>query len=115
MPFANVRRKVMSTLQTLGKYEIRRPLGRGAMGIVYEGWDPVIKRPVAIKTVRLPDTLDDETADELARFRREAEAAGRLNHPNVIGVFDYGEAAGVAYIVMEYVDGPTLKSLLDEN
>jgi tRNA A-37 threonylcarbamoyl transferase component Bud32 len=105
----------MSTLQTLGKYEIRRQLGRGAMGIVYEGWDPVIKRQVAIKTVRLPDTVDDETADELARFRREAEAAGRLNHPNVVGVFDYGEAAGVAYIVMEYVDGPTLKLLLDQN
>jgi serine/threonine protein kinase len=105
----------MSALQTLGKYEIRRQLGRGAMGIVYEGWDPVIKRQVAIKTVRLPDTVDDETADELARFRREAEAAGRLNHPNVVGVFDYGEAAGVAYIVMEFVDGPTLKSLLDQN
>jgi tRNA A-37 threonylcarbamoyl transferase component Bud32 len=105
----------MSAVQTLGKHEIRRQLGRGAMGIVYEGWDPVIKRQVAIKTVRLPEATDTETADEIARFRREAEAAGRLNHPNIVGVFDYGETDDLAYIVMEFVDGPTLKALLDKN
>ena len=103
----------MPVLQTLGKHEIRRQLGRGAMGIVYEGWDPVIKRRVAIKTVRLPDPPTEETAEEIVRFRREAEAAGRLNHPNIVGVFDYGETKDLAYIVMELVDGPTLKSLLD--
>jgi serine/threonine-protein kinase len=103
----------MPALQTLGKYEIRRQLGRGAMGIVFEGWDPVIKRLVAIKTVRLPDPPTDETADEIIRFRREAEAAGRLNHPNIVSVFDYGETDTLAYIVMEFVDGPTVKLLLD--
>ena len=102
-------------IETLGKYEIKRTLGRGAMGIVYEGWDPIIARRVAIKTVRVPDTQDDpETEEALARFRREAQAAGRLTHPNIVGVFDYGETGDIAYIVMEYVDGPSVKSLVDK-
>src|ERR1700722_14098751 len=105
----------MPALETLGKHEIRRRLGRGAVGTVYEGWDPIIQRRVAIKTVRLPEAGDDETAEEIARFRREAQAAGRLTHPNIVGVFDYGETADLAFIVMEYVDGPPLKSLLDKN
>jgi serine/threonine-protein kinase len=105
----------MSAVESLGKYEIRRQLGRGAMGTVYEGFDPIIERTVAIKTVRLPEAGDDEIAEEIARFRREAQAAGRLTHPNIVGVFDYGETADLAYIVMEYVDGPPLKSLLDKN
>lgn len=100
-------------LISLGKYEIKRTLGRGAMGTVYEGWDPNISRRVAIKTVRLPDPADEEAMEELARFRREAQAAGRLTHPNLVGVYDYGEGADLAYIVMEFVDGKPLKSLLD--
>ena len=104
----------METTEKLGKYEIKRTLGKGAMGVVYEGWDPIIARRVAIKTVRIPDTHDDPEAEEgLARFRREAQAAGRLTHPNIVGVFDYGEHGDIAYIVMEYVDGPSVKSLLD--
>ena len=68
----------METIETLGKYEIKRTLGKGAMGTVYEGWDPIIARRVAIKTVRVPDTQDDpETEEALARFRREAQAAGK--------------------------------------
>jgi len=103
------------TIETLGKYEIKRTLGKGAMGTVYEGWDPIIARRVAIKTVRIPDTHDDpETEEALARFRREAQAAGRLTHPNIVGVFDYGETGDIAYIVMEYVDGPSVKSLVDK-
>lgn len=105
----------METLETLGKYEIKRPLGRGAMGTVYEGWDPIIARRVAIKTVRLPDNADPETEEALARFRREAQAAGRLSHPNIVAVFDYGETNDLAYIVMEFVEGPSLKSLLDKH
>src|SRR5580698_5906476 len=101
-------------VQTLGKYEIRGMLGRGAMGTVYDGWDPIIARRVAIKTVRLPEASDPETEEQLARFRREAQAAGRLIHPNIVGVFDYGETSEVAYIVMEFVDGPPLKSLLEK-
>jgi tRNA A-37 threonylcarbamoyl transferase component Bud32 len=105
----------METIEALGKYEIKRPLGRGAMGTVYEGWDPIIARRVAIKTVRLPDASDPETEEALARFRREAQAAGRLTHPNIVGVFDYGETADLAYIVMEFVDGPPLKDVLDKH
>ena len=69
------------------------------MGTVYEGWDPIIARRVAIKTVKLPDAADPETEEALARFRREAQAAGRLTHPNIVGVFDYGETSDLAYIV----------------
>ncbi|MGH7155067.1 MAG: serine/threonine-protein kinase, partial [Acetobacteraceae bacterium] len=106
---------MVETVETLGKYEIKGTLGKGAMGTVYEGWDPIIARRVAIKTVRIPEDSDDpETEEALARFRREAQAAGRLTHPNIVGVFDYGETGDIAYIVMEYVDGPAVKSLLDK-
>lgn len=100
--------------EMLGKYELRRVLGKGAMGTVYEGYDPIIDRRVAIKTVKLPDPDDVEAQEELARFRREAQAAGRLSHPNIVGVFDYGETPELAYIVMEFVDGTTLKHVLDK-
>ncbi len=100
--------------ETLGKYELRHVLGKGAMGTVYEGFDPIIARRVAIKTVRLPDADDVEAQDELARFKREAQAAGRLSHPNIVGVFDYGETPDLAYIVMEFVDGTTLKHVVDK-
>ncbi len=101
-------------LEKLGKYEIRGELGRGAMGVVYDGWDPGLARRVAIKTAIIPDAADPETQEQLARFQREAQAVGRLTHPNIVGVFDYGEANGSAYIVMEFIDGPTLKSMLDK-
>ena len=104
----------MDVPQRLGKYEIRGTLGRGAMGVVYDGFDPQIARRVAIKSVPLPDNPDPDTEEEIARFRREAQAAGRLSHPNIVGVYDYGETSDVAYIVMEHVDGPTLKTLLDK-
>jgi serine/threonine protein kinase len=104
----------MDVPQRLGKYEIRGTLGRGAMGVVYDGFDPQIARRVAIKSVPLPDNPDPDTQEEIARFRREAQAAGRLTHPNIVGVYDYGETNDVAYIVMEHVDGPTLKTLLDK-
>jgi len=97
----------------LGKYTIVRPLGRGAMGVVYEGFDPVIDRRVAIKTVRLDRVDEAEGAEDLLRFKREAQAAGRLTHPNIVGVYDYGETDELAFIVMEFVEGDTLKSLLD--
>jgi eukaryotic-like serine/threonine-protein kinase len=103
----------MQAVERLGKYQIRGTLGRGAMGLVYEGWDPSIQRRVAIKTVSISDAAAPETEEQLARFRREAQAAGRLVHPNIISIHDYGETAEIAYIVMEYVEGPTLKSLLD--
>jgi eukaryotic-like serine/threonine-protein kinase len=93
-------------IESLGKYEIRRPLGRGALSTVYEAWDSLLARRVAIKTVKLPALADSETEEALACFRREARAAGRLTHPNIVAVFDYGETNDLAYIVMEFVDGP---------
>ena len=100
--------------QKLGKYEIRRELGRGAMGIVYEGWDPMIARRVALKTVRKEQLERTEAEEILSRFMREAQAAGRLNHPNVVAVYEYGEDPdGTAYIAMEYVEGRELKDYFD--
>ncbi len=98
----------------LGKYVVTGTLGRGAMGTVYDARDPVIDRRVAIKTILLATTEDEEGAEALARFKREAQAAGRLQHPNLVGVYDYGETDTVAYIVMEFVDGTSLKAVLDK-
>ena len=94
---------------TLGRYQVVRELGRGAMGVVYLGKDPTIQRHVAIKTMRLDD-IDNE--DELKEFRdrffREAESTGRLSHPNIVTVYDAGEQEGLAYIAMEYLEGTLL-------
>jgi serine/threonine-protein kinase len=97
----------------IGRFEIRRELGRGAMGLVYDGWDPVIERRVAVKTLRRGQFEPEEGDEIVERFRREAQAAGRLTHPNVVAIHDYGESDGVAYIAMEFVDGRSLKSCLD--
>jgi len=100
--------------ERIGKYELRGTLGRGAMGTVLDGWDPGIARRVAIKTVRLADAAaDEEAAEALERFKREAQAAGRLSHANIVGVFDTGETDELAYIVMEFIEGRSLKELLD--
>jgi len=105
----------MAEMSTIGKYEIRRELGRGAMGVVYEAYDPMIKRIVALKTIRV-DQLVGENADSvIARFRREAQAAGRLNHPNIVGIYDIGDEAGTWYIAMEYIQGRELKSYFEAN
>ena len=99
----------------LGKYELRGELGRGAAGTVYDAWDPVIGRRVAIKTVKLPNANDEEAQDELTRFRREAQAAGGLNSEHIVHIHDYGETDDIAYIVMEYVGGGSLKDVLDKS
>jgi tRNA A-37 threonylcarbamoyl transferase component Bud32 len=99
----------------LGRYEIRRELGTGAMAVVYEGWDPSIQRRVAIKTIRR-DQLDSAEADEvIARFEREAQAAGRLSHPNIVSIYEIGEDGGVAFIAMEFIAGRELKDYFDKN
>ena len=90
-------------------YDIVSELGRGAMGVVYKGLDPVINRYVAIKTV-IRQGGGAEAAELAERFKQEAQAAGRLNHPAVVGVYDYGEDDDQAYIVMEFVDGPILRT-----
>lgn len=124
----------MSGITKLGKYLIRRELGKGAMGVVYEGFDPVIERTVAIKMLLPLQQGTAEAADVLARFKREAQAAGRLNHPGIVAVYDYGEAiveddntllaapgttedtrCPVAFIAMEYVKGRELRDAFEAN
>ena len=95
--------------EKLGKFEIKRILGNGAMGEVYLGVDPSIGREVAIKTI-LPAAAQGGEAKE--RFAREARAAGVLNHPNLVTIYEFGEDQGVLYIAMEYVKGHDLEELL---
>ncbi|MBI5243256.1 MAG: CHASE2 domain-containing protein [Elusimicrobia bacterium] len=93
----------------LGRYEILKELGRGAMGIVYLGKDPKINRQVAIKTLMLEEGgTPEETKQIKERFFREAESAGTLNHPNIVRIFDAGEEQEVCYIAMELLDGHDL-------
>lgn len=99
--------------ERLGKYQITDVLGEGAMGVVYKGFDPGIQRPVAIKTIRKQlDDGSDFGQSIAARFRNEAQAAGRLLHPGIVAVYDYGEDGDVAYIAMEYVEGNNLSQYL---
>jgi serine/threonine protein kinase len=103
----------MDEPQRIGKYEIRNALGKGAMGIVYKGYDPIIERFVAIKTIR-KDLVDTDIVQQyMGRFKTEAKAAGRLHHPNIVGVYEYGEDDAVAYIAMEYVEGAGLREHLN--
>lgn len=93
----------------LGRYEIEKELGKGAMGVVYYGKDPKIGRVVAIKTVALSQEFEaDELEDVKERFFREAETAGRLNHPNIVSIYDAGEEHDLAYIAMEFLKGKDL-------
>ncbi len=105
----------MAEINSIGKFEVRREIGRGAMGVVYEGYDPSIKRVVALKTIRSDQLAGDDPAAVIARFRREAQAAGRLNHPNIVAIYDFGEDEGVWYIAMEFVQGRELKECFDSN
>ncbi len=94
---------------TLGRYEIIKELGKGAMGVVYLGKDPKINREVAIKTMALSQEFEgDELQDVKDRFFREAETAGMLNHPNIVTMFDAGEEHDLAFIAMEFLDGTDL-------
>jgi len=112
--------------ERLGKYPITGVIGRGAMGIVFKGFDPVIKRPVAIKTIR-KELLEDDDPSSInasgasghyasdtmsSRFQREAQAAGALNHPGIVSVYEYGEDAHYAFIAMEFVEGNNLRDYI---
>jgi serine/threonine protein kinase len=104
-----------TTPGALGRYEIQGILGKGAMGVVYKARDPLIGRVLAIKTFRTAYLGDDEDAREFrARFLREAQSAGILNHPNIVTIHDVVEASaeGVTFIAMEYVEGTNLKEIL---
>lgn len=98
----------------LGKYPITGVLGEGAMGVVYQGFDPVIKRPVALKTIHRDLIAGDDVSGSsaAARFRNEAQAVGRLSHPGIVAIYEYGEEDTTAFIAMELVEGRSLSSIL---
>lgn len=102
-------RREMTPLTLLGRYRLERVLGQGAMGTVYLGRDPTINRVVALKTMDFAQEFEaDELAEVRQRFFREAETAGRLNHPNIVTIYDAGEENGLAYIAMEFLAGHDL-------
>ncbi|BBP04580.1 hypothetical protein TPL01_17440 [Sulfuriferula plumbiphila] len=113
MPETGARLADMPQLK-LGRYEIAAEIGRGAMGTVYKAHDPLIERTVALKTIRLDLSHQAHQVFE-ERFYREAKSAGRLNHPNIVTIYDVGETDGSAYIAMEYLQGESLDTLLDNH
>jgi tRNA A-37 threonylcarbamoyl transferase component Bud32 len=104
----------MSELQNLGKYQIEGVLGKGAMGVVYKAFDPNIARRVAIKTIHKSLLNTDMGREMLARFRTEAQAVGRLTHPNIVNIFEFDQDQGTPYFVMEFVEGKDLKTVVKE-
>ena len=103
-------------IHSLGRYRLEREIGRGAMGTVYLGRDSAINRLVAIKAIPLAREFSDaELTEARARFFREAETAGRLNHPNIVTIYDVGEQDGLAYIAMEYLKGRHLSDFCTHN
>ncbi len=99
-------------MRSVGRYVLVEEIGRGSMGTVYRATDPLIERTVAVKTVQLAK-LDDGSLEPRMRFLREAKAAGRLSHPGIVAVYDVGELDDAAFIVMEFVEGRSLKEVLE--
>ncbi|MBL8670943.1 MAG: protein kinase [Alphaproteobacteria bacterium] len=96
----------------IGRYEVVSEIGRGTAGVVYKAYDSIINRSIAIKAVQRGGIDESEYAQALGRFKREAQIAGRLNHPNVVSIFDFGEHGDVAFMAMEFVEGRTVKDLI---
>src|SRR5947208_5938725 len=102
-------------MDRIGRYKIVRELGRGAMGVVYHAIDPNIGRPVAIKTIQFGPHHKPEDLERMRdRLFREARSAGGLSHPGIVTIYDVDQQDDLAYIAMEYVDGPTLDVVLSE-
>ncbi|MDP3824701.1 MAG: serine/threonine-protein kinase [Burkholderiales bacterium] len=102
------------SLKKLGRYDLVRVLGKGAMGIVYEGRDPNLDRRVAIKTVKVENLSEEAAAEYEHRFRTEARSAARLQHPNIVSVYDSDRDGDIAFLVMEYIQGDDMKHHLDK-
>ncbi|MGZ5078991.1 MAG: serine/threonine protein kinase, partial [Usitatibacter sp.] len=98
-------------ISTLGRYKIISEIGQGAMGVVYKAVDPIIDRTVAIKTINL-NLSRQELEEYEARFQQEIKAAGRLNHPNIVTIYDVGKTDAVAYMAMEFLEGLELKDII---
>src|SRR5512143_476848 len=97
--------------RSIGKYRIDGVLGTGGMGVVYRAYDPVIDRMVALKTIRADLLEGPQGVEWRERFKREARAAARCDHPNIVTVFEYGEQDGTAFMAMEFVAGRSLHQL----
>ncbi len=102
------------SLKKLGRYDLLRVLGKGAMGLVYEGRDPNLDRRVAIKTIRVENLSEEAAAEYEVRFRTEARSAARLQHPNIVSVYDSDRDDDIAFLVMEFIQGDDLKHHLDQ-
>ena len=101
---------VVKKLPKLGRYEILEQIGRGAMGIVYKGKDPILNRLTAIKTIRFSDEFDEENVDVIkTHFYREAEVVAKLSHPNIVTIYDVGEDLDLSFLAMEYLQGESLE------
>src|SRR5262245_50077525 len=99
--------------KVIGRYQIQASLGTGAMGAVYKGFDPLIKRTLAIKTIRLDiHRASEEYKNFLERFYQEARISGTLSHPNIVTLFDIGEDAGLPFLALEFIEGETVESML---
>src|SRR5579859_1849 len=103
------------TLTKAGRYQIVSELGRGSMGVVYRGFDPVIGRTVAIKTMLIDGLPPSEFEEYKQRFQREAQSAGVLTHPNIVTVYDFGEDEGVLYLAMEFLEGKSIQELVEKH
>jgi serine/threonine protein kinase len=101
-------------IKSLGRYEIKGVLGQGAMGLVYDGHDPKLNRRVAIKTILTRKLSAEQAKMATVRFQREVRAVARLNHGNIVQVYDFGQEGDLAFIVMEFIDGKELKDYLDK-
>jgi serine/threonine-protein kinase len=112
LPDLPLEKTIEKPTEYIGRYRIVSEIGRGAMGVVYLGVDESLGRQVAIKTI-LASFEAVEQAGYLARFRQEAKAVGGLNHPSIITVYEFGDEKGVAYLVMEYLEGKDLRALID--
>lgn len=101
-------------ISQLGRYEVLGELGQGAMGVVYKARDPLIDRQVAIKTINL-GLAEDEIEEYEGRFYQEAKAAGKLNHPNIVTIYDVGKSGDIAYIAMEFLQGRELRDIMRDD
>src|SRR5512144_2985157 len=101
--------------ENIGRYQVQASIGFGAMGAVYKAFDPLIKRTLAIKTIRLDIPRGSpQYKSFLERFYHEARISGTLSHPNIVTLFDIGEEGGLPYLAMEYIEGETIAAMLEK-